>query len=359
MINSLYLQNFKAFAKAEIPLERLTVIVGPNASGKTSILQALQYLSSADSEPPDDFFRGRRDASMLYRRAATGEELQIAGSHAQDWVRIRLVPSKDFERKPSSSIISWSHHRETTIAEKPDRPGWHPFYELPRDFRSIKHAEILRLDASRLSAPANGSPIMQLDGSGLASALTYLKLKQPEDFLRIEQQLHSVVPSFERLRFDRPSYNPSQPGIEETIIFDFKGVPGVPADLASEGTLLVLGMLTIFTGQRRSSLILLDDLDRGLHPTAQEDVVRLLRILLDQDPELQIVATTHSPFLVDCLEPAEVRMTTLGDDGTAYCGSLVDCPEFDKWKDEMMPGEMWSLFGEKWVAKLDKDVEVQ
>lgn len=47
-------------------------------------------------------------------------------------------------------------------------------------------------------------------------------------------------------------------------------------------------------------------------------------------------------------------MTTISDDGTARCGNLVDHPDFEKWKDEMMPGEMWSIFGEKWVADLDR-----
>ena len=26
----------------------------------------------------------------------------------------------------------------------------------------------------------------------------------------------------------------------------------------------------------------------------------------------------------------------------------------EKWKDEMAPGEMWSLFGEKWVSEVNK-----
>ena len=29
---------------------------------------------------------------------------------------------------------------------------------------------------------------------------------------------------------------------------------------------------------------------------------------------------------------------------------LDEHPEFDKWKDEMAPGEMWSMFGESWVS---------
>ena len=31
--------------------------------------------------------------------------------------------------------------------------------------------------------------------------------------------------------------------------------------------------------------------------------------------------------------------------------SIEQHPKFDQWKDEMAPGEMWSLFGEKWLAE--------
>jgi len=44
-------------------------------------------------------------------------------------------------------------------------------------------------------------------------------------------------------------------------------------------------------------------------------------------------------------------MTYLRDDGSTACDSLPNHPEFKKWKNEMDSGEMWSLFGEEWVAK--------
>ena len=42
---------------------------------------------------------------------------------------------------------------------------------------------------------------------------------------------------------------------------------------------------------------------------------------------------------------------TLDKDGYSVCGRLEDHPQFDKWKAEMAPGELWSLFGEKWLVK--------
>lgn len=77
----------------------------------------------------------------------------------------------------------------------------------------------------------------------------------------------------------------------------------------------------------------------------------LLRRLLDKNPRLQIVATTHSPYLLDCMQPDEVRMTCLNDEGSTVCGPLKNHPKFEKWKKEMAPGELWSLFGEKWLLE--------
>ena len=42
---------------------------------------------------------------------------------------------------------------------------------------------------------------------------------------------------------------------------------------------------------------------------------------------------------------------TIGEDGFSVCGRLEDHPQYEKWKDEMAPGELWSLFGEKWLLQ--------
>jgi len=135
------------------------------------------------------------------------------------------------------------------------------------------------------------------------------------------------------------------------LLFDMIGGGALLAHQVSEGTLLVLGLLAGLYASGRPNLVLLDDLDKGLHPKAQRDLISLLREFLDKNPDLQILATTHSPYMLDSMEPSEVRMTFLREDGTTVCAALASHPKFEKWKDEMAPGEMWSLFGEKWVIE--------
>jgi predicted ATPase len=186
--------------------------------------------------------------------------------------------------------------------------------------------------------------VMAPNGTGMHYALASMALNDPETWQRLQQDLREMIPVIKRLRHTTLQKSAS-------LLFDTIGGDALEATQVSEGTLLVLGLLTALYAPTRPNLVLLDDLDRGLHPKAQKDLILLLRRIMDVNRHLQIIATTHSPYLLDAFEAAEVRMTILRDDGSTACAPLTQHPDFDKWKDEMMPGELWSLFGEKWMIE--------
>jgi len=207
---------------------------------------------------------------------------------------------------------------------------------------------LLRLEVSKLIDPGpTNDTTMSPDGKGLHSALANTALNDPDTWQQLQADIRRIIPTIRRLRHTKKN-SPNQPSL---LLFDTVGADSLLAQQVSEGTLLVLGMLAALHSESRPSLVLLDDLDRGLHPKAQKELITLLRGLLDTNPELQIVASTHSPYLLDCIGTNEVRMTFLGDDGATMCAPLTSHPQFPKWKDEMTPGEMWSLFGEKWLVE--------
>lgn len=79
MIHKLILKNFKGIESAELDLERLTVIVGPNASGKTTILQALHLLLELTN--PDkvrrELFEQHGGAPAIHRRGSPDDAVLI------------------------------------------------------------------------------------------------------------------------------------------------------------------------------------------------------------------------------------------------------------------------------------------
>ena len=156
----------------------------------------------------------------------------------------------------------------------------------------------------------------------------------------------------ELVRFGNDTVNRSsrRPYQGELILFDFEHAENVSARTASEGTMLMLGLLTVLLGPTRPRILLLDDIEHGLHPLAQKQLVEVIGRILQKYPDLQLLATAHSPYLLNYLAPEQVRIMATGPDGYCRCGRLTDHPKFATWKEEMAPGEMWSLFGEKWLA---------
>jgi predicted ATPase len=130
-----------------------------------------------------------------------------------------------------------------------------------------------------------------------------------------------------------------------------KGGEGIPARHVSEGTLVTLALLVVLAGPNPPGLVLIENLERGLHPKALRDLVDQIRLLQKQNPKLQVVATSHSPYLLDYVEADEILLTSLGEDGYASVKALSEHPEYDRWKDVMAPGEFWSTVGESWVVQ--------
>ncbi|HYF34447.1 MAG TPA: ATP-binding protein [Prosthecobacter sp.] len=77
------------------------------------------------------------------------------------------------------------------------------------------------------------------------------------------------------------------------------GLPGpVPLSQLSEGSRLILALLTIIHQPKPPEVILLEDIDHGIHPRLYENLVRQMRVIT-QEHGIQIIATTHSPYLLD------------------------------------------------------------
>ena len=70
----------------------------------------------------------------------------------------------------------------------------------------LRSAELLSLEVSNLTEPSYSEqprPRIGRDGEGLASVLAFLALNQPERFESLQAHLRSIIPSVERIRFDR------------------------------------------------------------------------------------------------------------------------------------------------------------
>jgi len=394
MIEHASFSNFKSLRKVSVALGRFMVIVGPNGSGKTSILDGLLYLTQTTQKKLDSILTGVYDPSNLQSRGATAPmSLDLAGHFEGTEARVH-IGTKTVGDKPQLVVERhWGKNRcvadstgttmpitappkASKIQSPPPRPG--PYGAENAAMKSLAKAvgfvRKLRLDMEQLAAPSYSdeeTPSMQINGAGLASVLADLAGRSPETFQSIQEAACAVVPTLERIRTQRARVikretqeiriddKPILHDVERSmwgqqIVLDFKGAPNIPAPLSSEGTLLAIGLLTALWIAPRPRLLLLDDIDKALHPTAQGELVAQLRRVLTMDPHLQIVATSHSPYLLDHFKPDEVIVTAVRSDGSTACAPLTNHPEFKRWT-STPTGELWSFLGETWVLAQTDD----
>ena len=123
------------------------------------------------------------------------------------------------------------------------------------------------------------------------------------------------------------------------------------ADQLSEGTRIVIALQTILGApEPQPRVLLFDDLDRGLHPSAQRALAKQLKEEAEQG-RVQVIASTHSPFVLDTVEPSCVRMVQMDERGHTQIAPLDSLPEWEKWRGQMTAGEFWIHAGPDWAAK--------
>jgi predicted ATPase len=367
MIHAVRFRNFKALRDVELELDRFTVLVGPNASGKTSVLEGLHHLTRLAATDPRRVFEGRANVGVLASRGAEGLfELALTGT----WRRRKgdlAVSFNSIEDYPFSDTYRlesrWGDRRFSVRRElnpPDDAPPSAPGAEMPLGL-VLHEAMYLRFELSKLSAPSYSdlpTPVIGPDGRGLAAVVADMAVARPDDFARLQEALRAILPGLLRVRLVRakvPYAGAQGDGDERVwgheIVFDMAGASDIPARAASEGVLLMLGLFATLLASERPELVLVDRLERAVSPRALGELTAQINQILALDPALQIVATSDSPALLDHQSAEAVRVHCLLEDGSVRIKPLVLHPDYDTLQRELRPGELWAQVGDAWVAE--------
>jgi hypothetical protein len=382
MIHAVRFRNFKALRNVEIKLERFTVLVGPNASGKTSVLEGLHHLTRLAATDPRRVFRGSSDVGVISSRGAQGAfELSLEGSFRgkRGSLSVSFATIEDYPFTDTYLLeaeLDDRRHAFRRALHRPDDAGERfpdPF-ELPLSL-VMREAALLEFDRRRLAAPAYSdlpTPIVAHHGEGLAAVLADMAVSRPDEFLRLQDALRAVIPGLVRVRLarakvHRPARTPagseapagrSEPNEHAAwgheIVLDMKGATDIPARAASEGTLLLLGLFTTLIGPERQRLVLIDHLERAVSPRGMGKFIAQINEILALDPRLQIVATSDSPVLLDSMQAEAIRVHALLLDGSVAVAGLHEHPDYGAFKGTFSPGEFWREAGDDWVLEVRK-----
>lgn len=292
MIESIEFVNFKALRNATLPLAPFTLLLGPNGSGKSSVLQALQGVAGNVK-----YFGvgGSGSGSNLWVPAPSAMDvespvritLRIRRQNISGTVAIQWLPN-------SPQVTVTPELRLATGAAAP-----------PKSIESLRHwldnIQTYALDPVAIASavPVN-SGRLQWNGKGLAAVLDDIQ-DDPERWKLLNSELCEWLPEYNLIQFDRPVE-----GQKAIALRTKKGNHRIPASELSQGTLVALALLTLAYLPNPPSLIGLEEIDRGLHPRLLGHLQSALYRLSypescgeKQRPPIQVIATTHSPYLLD------------------------------------------------------------
>lgn len=358
-LKSAHIKHFKSLDDVAIMFsDPITVLVGPNAVGKSNIVDCLRFVRDATAvdlehavssrggigrvrqlsktRPFDVSIKleftqpvpGAATKSALYEfaiQSRTGGNYSVASEKAAwyDAVRPSLTPkAAKFERDLSGTLTfsdSDNSYRVATdqlglgpMRSLSQRTGW-PIAHFIRNWRySALYPNLLRLPAS----PDKDSALAE-DGQNWASVIKAQRrsLRGRQALERVYEAMRSVVPSFEDVSVSSvgnylvPRFRFSAGG-QNKVEFD-------PVQL-SDGTLRIFGILLALYQSPAPELLVIEEPEQTVHPG-------VLGVLADAFREAgeatQIIVTTHSPHFIDHFSPDQVRVVTL-DNGLTKVGAI-------------------------------------
>jgi predicted ATPase len=372
MLEKLILHNFKSHKSTELNFDnsRLHGLVGKNSAGKTTVLQALHNLSRLAASPFKNIFQ--YDKSPQFLTTIGEKDMSVTASgfwgykNRQNW-----QASYSWKQENNDywhPTASWKIDEKENFLE-----GWSNSLSDSPDAicKSLKPTVYLKLDASNLSEAAYSdevTPRIEFDGSGLAPTLDFLRDEAPDKFQLIEEKLSRIVPNVRKVGIKRAkvtvtrerlievdgkpiSYEETQEMTGQEVVLDMNTGERIPAHAISEGTMLTLGLLTVLMNPNQPNLVLLDDVEQGLHPQAQRELMTVFKEIIAENPNLQIIFSTHSPYIIDALAPSQVHILNNSKSGFTMSKRLDEHPDVEWAKETLTTGEFWDAEGEDWVLE--------
>ncbi|MFH2001236.1 MAG: AAA family ATPase [Planctomycetota bacterium] len=179
------------------------------------------------------------------------------------------------------SLPLYPPHYPHITAFKRELEGWRFFYFEPRI-------------QMRQTAPTvkETHHIGQM-GEDLASYIHGLKIDplKANKFQSLNRALRSLIPSIDKI----DTQVDTKTGEIELIINE-NGRP-ISSRLMSEGTLRLLGLLTIAGDKDNTTVICFEEPENGVNPRKIKEIAEFLKRTATGD--IQVIATTHSPVLPD------------------------------------------------------------
>jgi len=382
-LRSVSLRNILSFKDAKLPLDSLNVLIGPNAAGKSNLIDVIELLRAAPNDLNGAIVRG--GGALAWMRQADKEASRTAGIECELSLGSEtLAYSLEFSAADRSFLVereSLHHVQKRSAGSYFERSGATvKLRKRPQNGGPAAQTAPIDSQVSAFSAirdPLDRTPITRLgieldririyrtfdtgqhgmarsgahtsllkeflDDTGYNLAVVLHEMQFNGTIERVNEYLRRLADQFESVRIGLDS------GVARVAVKE-KGIDQpVPAVRLSDGTLKFLCLMAALLHDNPPPLICLEEPELGLHPDALQLVAEVLK---DAAERTQLIVTTHSDALVDALSgKPEAVVVCERDFDNATSFQRLSRADLSLWLERYRLGELWrkgEIGGNRW-----------
>ena len=349
-LEKLKLHNFRCYEKLEIDFNRqLTVLVGKNGSGKTTVLEAIAialgtWFVGFNIVNAKGINKRTDPLRKAYQIGATDDvqtqfpvEIEAWGKIEESkdqilhWKRELYTPTGTMTTKDAKEIVEYAAEYQKAISEG-RTDIYLPMVAYYGTGRLWDYHRQKRTDVFKVSSRTNGY-IDCLDGTANVKLMmdwfqimTINKYQRQEENLESNPELDTVYLAMEKCLTNLSGYSDVKirynMGTQELDVYyseqdkqrmripvnqlsdGYKGMISLVADIAYRMATLnpQLGTEVLSKGD---GVVLIDEVDLHLHPAWQQKVIDNLMNIF---PKVQFIVSTHAPAIISSVKTDKLRI---------------------------------------------------
>ncbi len=388
-VKSFRLKNFKAIRDSGVvKFTPLTVLIGGNGSGKSSLIEGLltyQQIISAGldnamnqwrgfeyiTDPPITFGAGlesdqRKIEPITFTLTGTANEaafrstMMVAMTPNGDQVFIQQesvhLRGKKFLERDQTGVTMAASQEFLPNALPPGASVLAPAYVISAFGKAtgsphrgdmimlstgVMQWQFVTLDPYTMGQPkaqsrSGGEIRLAADGSNIAEYLLDIQRRNPLAFDGIVETLKEILPYARDLQPTLTSQ------LERAVYLQLtEEEVKIPGWLLSSGTLRILALLALLRHPEPPPLILIEELENGLDPRTMHLLVEEIRYAVESG-RTQIIITTHSPYLLDILSLQHIVLVERVDRAPVFYRPANEA-DLSEWSHRFGPGQLYTM----------------
>ena len=390
-LTSLKLTNFLSFGpdSQDIELTPLNVLIGPNASGKSNFIEALELLHATPTDISDAIRIGGTAGEWMWKGVVPPKPAIITARICSNWPTPELRYRLSFT-EANSRLEIVDEALENSLPNKPSEPDVFFYYRYqngrpvinvkqtvkeegakkdyvkrrlkreslnpeqsvfsqrkdPEAYPELTHVAepFCRIQIFREWGFGRSAALRQAQPANLPSdallptivnlGLVLNNLEHQDTWPQFLEYMQRLLPRFKRLT------TKIQGGSVQIYLHEEGLKAPIPATRQSDGTIRFLALIAVLLHPEKAPLLCIEEPELGLHPDALAIIAELL---IAAKSRTQVIVTTHSDVLVSALteEADSVLVSDYVGGSTEF--RRLDPAKLKHWLEQYRLGEIWRM----------------